>query len=135
MSKREGKVKPFNSGQWTEARKRAFITSALRRASWPVKYECLKVAKLSHKIVNPLSGRKCDAYTCAECGGEFIAKEMRADHIVPIVPVTGFDSWDELIERLFCELSGFQAICIGCHKIKTAEENAQRKENKKNDKA
>jgi 5-methylcytosine-specific restriction endonuclease McrA len=55
---------------------------------------------------------------------------MRADHIDPIVPVTGFDNWDALIGRLFCELDGFQAICVECHAAKTKEENAERKKNK-----
>jgi len=122
-------LKPFNQGQWTVARKRSFIMSALRRAQWPVKYAALKLAYVGDGI-NPATGRKCKLHKCFECDELFPAKDMRADHIKPIVPVTGFDSWDAVIERLFCEIEGFQALCVDCHAIKTKAENAERKENK-----
>jgi hypothetical protein len=35
-------AKPHNGGQWTEARKTAFIKSALRGARWPVKYAVIR---------------------------------------------------------------------------------------------
>ena len=122
--------KPFNNGTWTVARKRSFIMSALRRAQWPIKYLCIRNAFVKDGI-NPATGRKCKLHKCEACGELFPAKDMRADHIDPIIPVTGFDSWDEVIDRLFCELDGFQAICVGCHKIKTDAENKERRENKK----
>jgi hypothetical protein len=55
---------------------------------------------------------------------------MRADHITPIVPVTGFDTWDNTIDRLFCEIEGLQALCVDCHAVKTKEENEERRKNK-----
>jgi len=57
---------------------------------------------------------------------------MRADHITPIVPVTGFDTWDSTIDRLFCEAEGLQALCVDCHAVKTKAENEERRENKRN---
>jgi len=125
------KSKPYNSGQWTEARRRSFITSALRRASWPVKYEALRVAELPDKVVNPSSGRLCKAYRCNECGGAFVAKQVSVDHITPVVPLSGHDSWDLFIDRIFCELDGFQVLCKDCHKVKTDAENSERKRLKK----
>lgn len=124
-------VKPYNCGRWTEARRRSFIMSALRRAAWPVKYEAKKLSALPDKIVNPASGRKCLAYRCADCGGAFIDKHISIDHIAPVVPVTGHDSWDGVIERLMCEIDGFQVLCHGCHKVKTEIENVERARNKK----
>ena len=123
-------AKPYNSGQWTKARYRSFIMSALRRAQWPVKYEAIRSAFVRDGV-NPATGRKCKLHKCSACGELFPAKDMRADHIDPIVPVTGFDNWDALIGRLFCEIGGFQAICVECHSIKTKAENAERKKNKK----
>ena len=123
------KEKPFNCGRWTVSRKRSFIYSTLRNGRWPVKYECIKAAECE-TAVNPETKRKRKMYKCAECGELFPQKEVFADHIKPIVPVTGFDSWDGVIDRLFCELGGYQALCKGCHQIKTNEENKQRKENK-----
>ena len=121
--------KPYNSGQWTKARYRSFIMSALRRAQWPVKYEAIRSAFVRDGV-NPATGRKCKLHKCSACGELFPAKDMRADHIDPIVPVTGFDNWDALIARLFCEIGGFQAICVECHAVKTKAENAERKKNK-----
>ena len=125
----KSKPKPFNGGQWTAARYRSFIMSALRRAQWPVKYAAIKTAYKGDGI-NPATGRKCKLHECQRCKKLFPAKDVRADHIKPIVPVTGFDTWDKTIERLFCEIGGFQVLCVPCHKIKTDEENRQRKINK-----
>jgi 5-methylcytosine-specific restriction endonuclease McrA len=123
------KEKPYNSGQWTAARYRSFIMSALRRAQYPVKYECIRAA-YRRDGVNPKTGRKCKLHECAECHELFPGKDMRADHIEPIVPITGFDSWDYLIDRLFCEIDGFQALCVDCHAVKTKAENKARREYK-----
>lgn len=124
------KPKPHNGGQWTDARKRSFIMSALRRAQWPVKYAAIKKAFISEGA-NPATGRKCKLHQCAECGDLFPAKDMQADHIEPVVPLTGFDSWNGVIGRLFCEVDGFQALCRSCHKVKSKAENAERRENTK----
>lgn len=121
--------KPHNSGQWTKARMRSFIMSALRRAQWPVKYEAIRQAFVE-KGINPATGKQCKLHKCSDCGNMFPAKDMRADHIKPIVPVEGFDNWDGVISRLFCELDGFQALCNDCHKVKTNAENEERKKNK-----
>ena len=56
---------------------------------------------------------------------------MAIDHVQPIIPITGHDSYDSIIERLLCELDGFQVICKPCHKIKTNSENTARREHKK----
>lgn len=120
------KDKPYNSGQWTEARRRSFIMSALRRAAWPVKYECIRNAyECSQK--NPKTGRMNKMYKCAECGELFPQKSMAADHINPVVPITGFDSWGAVIDRLYCEIDGLQALCKECHSVKTKQENKERK--------
>lgn len=45
------------------------------------------------------------------------------DHVVPIVdPEVGFTTWDECIERMFCEVEGLQVLCHDCHKLKSNEE-------------
>lgn len=126
------KPKPHNSGQWTEARMRSFIMSALRRAQWPVKYEAIKRAYVKDGI-NPKTGRKCKLHKCESCGNLFPQSQMAADHIHPVVPIEGFQhkqlleyDWNELIQRLYCEADGFQALCKECHKEKTAQERASR---------
>lgn len=125
------KEKPYNGGQWTVARRNSFIKSALRNARWPVKYAALKRAECGH-IINPETGRKNKAYLCSSCGGRFQQKLVKADHIAPVVPVTGFDSWDGVIDRLFCEIDGYQVLCNNCHDAKTKKENEERRRNTKN---
>lgn len=110
-----------NNGQWTDARYKGFITSALRQASrrWPPKYLALKDAYTSTKI-NRKSGRKARHFACACCKGSFPAKEVQVDHIEPI----GKDlDWNTFIERLFCEKENLQVLCKPCHKEKTKREN------------
>ena len=130
---RKTKPRPYANGQWTEARMRSFVMSALRRAQWPVKYAAIQKAYVKTGP-NPVTGRMCKLHKCEGCGELFPQNQMAADHIEPVVPIGGFDKkgflgydWDELIQRLYCELAGFQALCRDCHKVKTDEEKAARK--------
>jgi len=122
--------KPRNGGEWTEARFTSFVMSQLRGGRWPQKYKAIQAAYIDDGI-NPETGRRCKLHRCEECNDCFPASKMQADHIEPIIPLTGFDSWGAVIERLYCEVDGFQAMCKPCHKIKTKEENRIRRENKK----
>lgn len=121
--------KTRNSGEWTEARFRSFITSALRAASrrWPPKYKALKEAFVGKKV-NAKTGKMAMHYKCAACKKHFVAVDVQVDHIDPVVdPKKGFISWDVFIERMFVEIEKLQVLCKPCHKIKTDEEKTQRK--------
>lgn len=123
-------VKTCNSGRWTDARFRQFIISQLRAATrkWGPIVNCQKKAHVARGL-----------YMCAGCrkavpptlppqreGGRRVSN-IAVDHIDPIVdPSTGFTSWDDYIERLFCEESGLQLLCRTCHMQKTAEELSTR---------
>lgn len=120
-------MKTRNGGQWTEAKYRAFIKGGLRSVSvrWPPRYQCLNEAKRGKKI-NLATGRLAEHYECNRCHKLFPAKEVEVNHIVPVVPVTGFTTWDETIERMFCEQSGLETVCKPCHKGITKQENEER---------
>lgn len=125
--------KPFNDGQWTEARMRSFIMSALRRAQWPPKYAAISKAYVEDGA-NPKTGRKCKLHRCEECGKLFAKGDMHADHIDPVIPLEGFDGnwflgydWNQVVQRLYTEADKFQIICKQCHKDKSKEENAERR--------
>jgi len=124
------KEKSRNDGQWTEARFNSFIKSGLRSASqrWPPKYRVISDACVGSRI-NPASGRVAKFYLCATCKGEFPLKQVEVNHINPVIPTTGFKSWDDTIERLFCEKEGLEVVCKPCHKIITKQENTERKLN------
>ena len=114
--------KLYCNGQWTAARKKSFITSALRRASsrWAPKFTCRKEARTAR-----------NTYTCSVCANSVGNKDIKVDHIHPVVdPVKGWVSWDSFIERLFVEKEGYQALCVTCHQIKTNEERETRKATK-----
>ena len=65
-------------------------------------------------------------YKCEQCGSLVGVGLINVDHINPAVPVTGWDSWDGYIERLFCSEDGLQVLCDLCHTIKTAAERNAR---------
>lgn len=118
-----------NNGEWTAARFNSFVKSALRSASqrWPPKYRTLLAARRG-KGINPKSGRLAEFYQCASCLNLFVSKEVEVNHKTPVVPLTGFDSWDGVVQRIFCEAEQLEVLCKPCHKSVTREENTQRKE-------
>ncbi len=119
-----------NSGNWTEARFRSFITSTLRAGSrrWPPKYETLANAK-TEKKVNEKTGRVAQHYKCKKCKADFPAKDVQVDHIKPVVdPKEGFTTWDSFIENLFCEKKNLQVLCSACHSKKSKLEKEIRVE-------
>lgn len=98
---------------------KSFVIATLRRASYRWKPR-------SEARVNARTGR--NQYTCNSCKGTFSRKETKVDHIQPVVLLSGWDSYEGFIERLFCDISNMQLLCSGCHKIKTKQENEQRKQ-------
>ena len=120
----------YNDGEWTEARFRAFIISALRAymKRFPPKWKALKAAMVGKKI-NKRTGRLAEHYLCASCGGFFVARDVQVDHIDPVVsPEEGFQDWWTYFNRLYCEADNLQVLCKQCHREKT---NAERKERMK----
>ncbi len=128
--------KPYNGGKWTEARKRSFAMSAVRRAHWPPKYEAIARAFIGNGIT-PKTGKPCKLHKCPICEQVHPKGNMHADHINPVIPLDhkwencflGYD-WNEVLRNLWCEVDGFQPICKDCHKEKSKEENTQRKQHK-----
>jgi 5-methylcytosine-specific restriction endonuclease McrA len=114
--------------EWTQARLKNFIISALRSASnrYPPKYECLNAAKVGKKV-NKATGRLAEHYKCAACKKHFVAKEIQVDHIEPVVnPLTGFIDWNTFVARMFCPITNLQVLCKECHKVKSDKEKKER---------
>ena len=124
--------KPRNNGEWTEARWRSFVISALRSATrrYPPKYKTLNKAFIEKRI-NKKTGKLASHYKCAVCNGEFVAKDVQVDHTIPVVGPEGFVGWDSYIERMFCDVDNLQVLCKTCHDVKTKEENATKRISKK----
>lgn len=111
------------NNQWTEARFHAFIRSQLRQGTrkWAPITQTLKDARVARGL-----------YKCACCGeevpptyreGRKRVNNVFVDHIRPITnPETGFTTWDELINNMYCEMDNLQLLCKDCHDIKTNQE-------------
>lgn len=127
--------KKRNGGAWTESRYQSFIKSALRTASvrWPPRYETLNNACVGVKV-NEKTGRKAKHYECVMCVGHYPQKDVQVNHKEAVVPLSGFTSWDDIIERLFCEADGLEVLCKECHKTITKEENDERRAYRKTQK-
>lgn len=121
----------YNNGKWTAAKYNSFIKSGLRSASqrWPPRYEVLFASRRG-KRVNPRTGRMAEHHECSRCKRLYVSKDVEVNHIIPVVPVTGFDTWDGVINRLFCEADGLEVVCKPCHLEITANEREERKLNK-----
>ena len=132
--------KPRCGGQWTDARFKGFIMSALRNASkrWGPRSAAMAKARVRRGW-----------YKCALCCEEVPAtswatyksgnkkgnpkkvKNNQMDHIEAVIdPSVGFVSWDEVIRRMFVEEQGWQCICHSCHEKVTTEEREIRKQRK-----
>ena len=85
---------------------------------WPPRSEALKAASRPSQ----LSDKRIKVERqCAHCKNWFKTKDVQLDHIVPKgrYAKETFFVW---LERLLCNTTGFQVLCIPCHKKKSATE-------------
>lgn len=95
----------------------SMIKNGLRRifSRSPLKTEALGKARIKRGL-----------YKCAKCCKGFDRKSIQIDHINPVInPSTGFNDWNEYIERLFTD--NLQVLCLECHRRKTNKENKKRR--------
>jgi hypothetical protein len=113
--------KTRNGGQWTEARYFGFIRSSLRAAfmRWGPK----SAAKTLAREYTDDGVR----YRCAECDDLYTNADTQVDHIKPCGSLRSYADLPGFVQRMFCEVDGFQVLCKDCHQIKTNQEKASRK--------
>lgn len=113
--------------EWDDRRFFNWVMKLLRRggATFPNRDKAFKAA-YAGKFRNVRTRRMAMHYFCACCGEIFPKHECQADHIEPVVPITGWVSWDDTIARLFIPTEGYQILCKSCHHIKSGEENKLR---------
>ena len=111
--------KTRGSGTFTESGFWGMIRAALRQKSrwWkPVK----DIKESSRRAYKGLNKRQKFEYQCAHCKGWFPEKEIEVDHKIEAGSLRNGDDLKSLVERLFCEKDGLQALCKAkCHKNKT----------------
>jgi hypothetical protein len=100
--------------------KKKFAMQALRRASyrWRSRGEALKKARVSR-----------GQYRCAKCGAISDRHGVQMDHREAVVdPKVGYVNLDTWVDRLLCDESNWDCLCISCHDIKSIGENKVRKQ-------
>ena len=132
------KDKPHNHGEWTEARFRSFIKGGLRGISnrWGPKHLVKKNARVERGVYlcagYERRAHKVPASLPPKPGNKRRINNAVVDHINPVIdPDVGFVSWDDTIQRMFCEADGLQLLCHACHKSKTDDERKRATERKK----
>jgi 5-methylcytosine-specific restriction endonuclease McrA len=105
--------------------RRVFSRSDLRR-------EVLNSAVVEHS--DPERKRVKTWVKCAECGTLDAKTNMQVDHIDPVVPLDSaleHMTWDDLVNRVWCDRNSLQVLCLSCHNVKTKEESKLRRAYKK----
>lgn len=112
---------PTNDVEFDAYLKR-YIVATLRRGTlyWPYRNDALKASRVDRGL-----------YKCHICTKAFPKKEVRLDHVIPVVRLSGFTNWDDYLKRMFPKTEGFQVLCLECNKTKTDEENVLRKIHRK----
>lgn len=124
-------------GTWTEAKFTNFVKNQLRSATrkWAPIQNCKKHARVGY-----------GEYQCSECKqvvpptvydpekGKRVTNVF-VDHIVPVIdPAVGWTTWDDVVDRMYCDSSNLQLLCGACHKIKSQEEIDVAKERRRQEK-
>ena len=71
---------------------------------------------------------------CAECGKLEAKSNVQVDHKAPVIKVTeSLDdlTWDQLVDRIWCDEKNLSVVCKPCHQTKTKAENKERRAFKK----
>jgi hypothetical protein len=115
-----------NNFTLTESAFWGFIRSTLRNASrwWKPIAQCKLNSRRAYKGINKLQKWE---YQCNHCKEWFPEKSTQVDHIVDCGTLTCAADVAGFVERLFCEVEGFQVLCKPCHQEKTNEARNNKK--------
>ena len=106
--------------------RRVFSRSELRRKALEL--------SLVKDYADPKRPRVTKWGRCTKCNKMEPAYLLEVDHEEPVVPVDGsFEdmSIDELVDRIWCDERLLKPMCKPCHKLKSKEENKERRRLKK----
>lgn len=104
-----------------ERKTEIYIMNILRQGTvaWEGRSECLKSNRKKFKVGVFQNGKDKEVYHyhCAHCEEWFRDYEVEVDHIDEVGGFNG--NWDDWINRMYCDQSNLQVLCIGCHALKT----------------
>lgn len=111
--------------------RRAFSRSELRR-------RVVEASVIAHS--DSLRPRVKTWCRCVKCKKPSPKSSMEVDHsfqqVIPLDKslmdvIVSESGWDNLVNRIWCDVSNLQALCGECHQVKTQEENRIRRRNRK----
>ena len=114
-------------GTLTEAAYWGKIRGALRAGSLKYASRYAALAKAKHPKPKATLGRHRVEFFCAACKGSFEGKNVEVDHIERAGSLRCYEDLAGFVERLYCESSGLQVLCKPCHKLKTAQDREDAK--------
>lgn len=115
-------------------KERGLLKGAIRRvfSRSDLRKEALDAVTIEHTDTSRPRVKKWAV--CPECKQYTPKYLMQVDHQEPIVPIDSSleeMSWDEVVNRVWCERFNLRALCKPCHNVKTKDENKQRRRLKK----
>ena len=116
------RITPRERGLLKGALRRVFSRSELRR-------KVIDASIIKHS--DPSRPKVKTWCLCTTCEILEAKSYMEVDHKDPVVPIKSTledMTWDEVVDRIWCEAGNLQPICKQCHKTKTKEEQKQRRE-------
>lgn len=67
---------------------------------------------------------------CTYCGNPTPKYQVEVDHVEPVVPIDKRledMTWDDLVNRIWCEINNLKVCCKPCHKEKSKAEGKERR--------
>jgi len=116
------------------AKERGLIKGAIRRvfSRSELRRQALDASRVQH--TDSTRPRVTKWSKCPNCNEFTPTYLMEVDHVIPLVGITEKLedlTWDQVVERLWCDVTNLMALCKRCHKIKSQEENKLRRLNNK----
>lgn len=115
-------------------KERGLIKGAIRRvfSRSELRKEALQLSRLEG-YYNAERPRVTKWSRCPDCGESTPTYLMEVDHVIPVIGIAeSLDdlTWDQLVDRLWCDIQNLRAICKPCHSQKSTQENKERRINK-----
>lgn len=116
------------------AKERGLLKGAIRRvfSRSDLRKQAVEENRVNYSDPNRPRVKKWSV--CHQCDKFIPTYLIEIDHRVPIIPVDKSledMSWDDLVDRIWCDSDNLNTLCKDCHKVKTKAENKERRAYKK----
>lgn len=111
-------------------KERNLLKGAIRRVFSRSDLRKEVIAKSRIEWSDPSRPRVTKWSRCSSCGQPTATYQMEIDHVQPLVPLDKKledMTWNEVVDRTWCDILNLQPVCKPCHKAKSKIENAERR--------